>query len=132
MKKMLKIISVFCIACIVISMSALVSQATATSTMSCKTSLNVGDTLSVTVKFVAGTEDNEIYGVEGTLLYNTSVLSFVSCSEVATVKDSGITFSGSGSGSASKTVTFNFKAISLGNSYTRTLADITETMAPII
>lgn len=104
-----KYLAVLAVICIAISAFAINAFAAGTSIAFSKNSLNVGDTLTVTVRFSAS---SDMYAVQAQLKYDTSVLQFVSAKNGS---GSGgiVTIAGSANGkNASEDIVF--KAIGTG------------------
>lgn len=115
MKKLFKkITAVLFTACLIFCLASVPCLADGTSTIACNTSLKVGDSVTVTVNFKGGGSDSAIWGVEGTLTYSASVLTYQSSTVTANPSGSTVKFTFAGSGSNSAAATFTFTAIAAG------------------
>ena len=111
MKNILMKITCFAVICFIIaSLSVIgVSAASANAVIICDTSIKPGDNVAVTVRTNA---DVELWGVEMTVTYNSSVIQYVS--GATHVSGSTLTVADTPDGKTSSNVTLNFKAIAEG------------------
>ena len=111
MKNILMKITCFAVICFIIaSLSVIgVSAASANAVIICDTSIKPGDNVAVTVRTNA---DVELWGVEMTVTYNSSVIQYVSGATHAS--GSTLTVADTPDGKTSSNVTLNFKAIAEG------------------
>ncbi len=114
MKRKAKILTVFlCLAFVLTSMFALnVSAAGSTSVAFSSNNLNVGDKLTVTVKFSAS---ETMYAVSGTLNYDSSVLKYESGEDANSGGADTVLIAGSAN-AQTKSVKITFSAIKAGTS----------------
>ncbi len=109
-KSVVAMIAVLCLLCSVFTMSAFAKGST--SIAFSKSKLNVGDTLTVTVRFTA---TEKMYGVEAQVHYDNSVLQYVSAPNGA-AGAAGIVKIAASASSTTASETITFKAIKAGTS----------------
>ncbi|MBO7217528.1 MAG: cadherin-like beta sandwich domain-containing protein [Clostridia bacterium] len=114
MKKVLKSILAFAVVCCLLWTSLAISAFASgtTSIAFSKSTLNVGDTLTVTIRFKA---TEKMYGVEAFVKYDTKVLQYVSAPN-GSASASGLVQIAAGASDTSATETITFKAIGAGKS----------------
>ncbi len=109
-KSVLATVAVFVILCSLFTVNAFASGSTSIAFSS--NNLNVGDTLTVTVRFSAS---EKMYGVEAQVHYDTSVLQYVSAPNGA-AGAAGIVKIAASASAANASETITFKAIKAGKS----------------